>query len=274
MLSGKHILAGIGVVAAGAVLYANLAPSGRTDRIAAPGPAVPARAAGFSTPSPVAIQKDLGGLIASVRPAVVLVSAHPGVADAPHTGVQLLDPFPVHARWVGSGVIVDPSGYVLTCRHSVGEAETVRVRLFRGGRNTFLARRIASDPMSDLVLLKLPLGASLPFAPLGDSSRVRAGDLVLALGSPFGLAETVTQGIVSTGRRTLRLPDGRGLEVIQTDAAINQGNCGGPLVDIHGRVIGINLAIYSTDAAFTGIGFAVPSNTARNFIHRAVTGRI
>jgi S1-C subfamily serine protease len=221
--------------------------------------------------SPSGVQDSLRTVVTAVRPAVVNISAHPRAAGKPQRpGVQLLDPFPVRTAWVGSGLIVDPAGYVLSCRQVTGDAEVVRVTLFRSGKNTFLARRVATDPVTGLVLLKLPFGGDLPYAVLGDSSRVRTGDLVIALGSPFGLSETVTQGIVSASRRTVTVEGRQVPSLIQTDAAIDQGNSGGPLVDIHAEVIGVNIAIYSTGSTFSGIGFAVPSNQARAFLQRAI----
>jgi len=221
--------------------------------------------------TPGAIQQGLGAVVAAVRPAVVKISAH--TEQAAHrspVGMQFLDPFPMGDQWIGSGVIMHPDGYILSSRQVTGDATTVRVKLFRSGNNTFLAHRIATDPATDLTLLKLPFGKNLPHAVMADSSKVRTGDIVLALGSPFGLAETVTQGIVSTSSRTVLVEGRQFNDVIQTDAAINKGNSGGPLVNIGAEVIGVNIAIYSTDASFAGIGFAIPSNQASAFMQRAL----
>jgi len=217
------------------------------------------------------VQDGLRTIVATVRPAVVRISA-PELENDPRmrSGAQLLDPFPTGNGWVGSGIIIDPSGLILSCRHATGDAEVVQVTLFRSGPRTFIARRLATDPATGLVLLKLPFGGDLPFATLGDSSHLRTGDLVIALGSPFGLAESVTQGIVSATARKISVEGQFFSGLVQTDAAINQGNCGGPLVDINADVVGVNLAIYSTDSAFSGIGFAIPSDQARAFIARTV----
>jgi len=221
--------------------------------------------------APLAVQEGLDAVVAAVRPAVVQISAHPDAVGHPvQPGMQFLDPFPDRNGWVGSGVIVDPSGYILTSRQVVGDAQVVRVTLFRGGENSFLARRVATDPGTDLVLLQLPFGGSLPHALLGDSSRVRTGNIVIAMGSPFGLSETVTQGIVSAHRQTLYVEGRRFDDVIQTDASINKGNSGGPLIDIRAEVIGVNIAVYSTDSTFSGVGFAIASNRARAFLEHAV----
>ena len=218
------------------------------------------------------IQDGLGQVVSTVRPAVVNISARNEAAGMrPRAGMQLLEPFPSRTGWVGSGVIVDPSGLVLTNRQVAGDAGELQVSLFRGGRNSFTATRVATDVRSDLVLLRLPIGGNLPFAPLGNSSGVSTGDIVVALGSSFGLAETVTHGIVSANRREVVIGNRRYADVIQTDASINQGNCGGPLVNIKAEVIGLNMAIYSTDSSFSGIGFAISSNQAREFVARAAT---
>jgi S1-C subfamily serine protease len=261
------VIGSLGIVVGGAILYAKQEPSQAQVRI----PRVQTR---VKAVNPAAIQTGLGQLVAAVRPATVKIASHADPVGRPNQrGLKLLDPYPTRTAQVGSGVIVDPAGLILSSHQVTGGAEMVRVTLFRGGNNTFVARRVASDPRTGLVLLKLPFSGNLPYARLGDSSRVRTGDLVIALGSPFGLAETVTHGIVSTSRRTVSLQGRTYLDVIQTDAAVNQGNCGGPLVSTSGEVIGLNVAFYSTDSTFSGIGFAIPSNQARAFIQRSLGRR-
>ena len=219
--------------------------------------------------SPSALESGFGTIVTNIRPSVVSIHAQPEFNQPGRPGMQILGPFPGQRGWVGSGIIIDPSGYILSTRQVIGNADRVRVQLFRAGNNHLTASRVATDKATDLVLLKTPFAANLPHAHLGDSTRVRTGDIVLAVGSPFGLAETVTHGIVSANRK-IGIREGEfSVEVIQTDAPINQGNCGGPLVDIHAQVIGINMAIYSTDTTFSGIGFAVASNRARDFISTA-----
>jgi S1-C subfamily serine protease len=221
--------------------------------------------------SPVDIQQGLSALVASVRPSVVKISFSSEMArNQNHVGMQFLDPFYSGSNWIGSGLIVHPEGYVLTSRQVVGDIQSAQVNLFRVGNRSLFARRIASDRQSDLALLKITEGNNYPFAILEDSSLVRTGDLVVALGSPFGLSETVTHGIVSAKKRNLSVGNRSFADVIQTDAAINRGNAGGPLVNIRARVIGINIAIFSTDTTFAGIGFAISSNQARTFIDQTL----
>lgn len=158
----------------------------------------------------------------------------------------------------GSGVIVAPDGYALTNHHVVAGATAIEAELADG--RTLLADVVGTDPATDLALLKVASSGSFPHALLGDSNRVRVGDFVLAVGSPFGLARTVTLGIVSALGRTLPGGAGRRIEgVIQTDALLNPGNSGGPLVDARGEVMGINTAV---QLGAQGICFAVPANTA------------
>ena len=174
-------------------------------------------------------------------------------------------------RGLGSGVIVSADGYVLTNDHVVAGADDIRVTL--ADRREVKARLVGTDPKTDLAVLKLP-GASYPVVALADSSRVEVAQVVLALGNPFGLSQTVTQGIVSAvGRADLGITDYE--DFIQTDAPINPGNSGGALVDARGALIGINTAIFSQTGGYQGIGFAVPVNMARQVLDQLVKrGRV
>ncbi len=163
-------------------------------------------------------------------------------------------------RSLGSGVIIDRTGYIVTNYHVVRGAEGITVRLIDG--REFKANVVGRDPKTDLSLIKITSpAADLPAIPLGDSDKMRVGDWVLAVGNPFGLAHTVTQGIISATGRVIGT--GPYDNFLQTDAPVNPGNSGGPLVNLHGEVVGITTAIVATGQ---GIGFAIPSNVARNVV--------
>jgi len=162
---------------------------------------------------------------------------------------------------VGSGFIVDKAGYILTNEHVIDEASRIIVSLQSGEEYT--AKVIGIDKETDLAVLKIEAGRDLPFIKLGDSDRARIGDWVLAIGSPFGLAQTVTAGIISQTKRETPYAS-QFQKFIQTDAAINRGNSGGPLVNMDGEVIGINSQIATSTGDYNGIGFALPSNEAAN----------
>ncbi len=156
----------------------------------------------------------------------------------------------------GSGVIVSPDGYVLTNNHVASAANQITVKL--SDRREFPARRIGTDPKIDLALIKIE-AQNLPYATLGDSSKLEPGEWVIALGSPFGLEHSMSAGIVSALGRKF----GANNNYIQTDASINPGNSGGPLVNMNGEVIGINTSILSRGGGSEGVGFSIPSNTAK-----------
>lgn len=172
---------------------------------------------------------------------------------------------------LGSGVIVSEDGYILTNNHVVENADEIKVAVSPDDRE-FDAEVIGRDPKSDIAVLKIK-GESLPAITLGDSDAIMVGDLALAVGNPFGIGQTVTMGMVSaTGRASMGLDYE---DFIQTDAAINPGNSGGALVDINGRLIGINTAILSRSGGNNGIGFAVPVNMARAIMESLVEhGRV
>jgi len=171
---------------------------------------------------------------------------------------------------IGSGVIATKDGYILTNNHVVDGADEVKVAL-QDGRE-FTAKVIGRDPKSDVAVIKIE-GDNLPAVPMADSAKVEVGDVVLAVGNPFGIGQTVTTGIVSaTGRANMGLDYE---DFIQTDAAINPGNSGGALVDAEGRLIGINTAILSRSGGNQGIGFAIPVNMARDVMTSLVKdGRV
>ena len=178
---------------------------------------------------------------------------------------------PVRERSLGSGVIVDAKGYIITNRHVVEKADRIRVRFEDDAPGVqHDAKVIATDQETDLAVIKVDVDHPLPAAKMGNSDGMQVGDWVLAIGSPFGQAGTVTAGIVSAKGRDI-VP-GRQFQVfLQTDAAINPGNSGGPLVNMNGEVIGINTAILSETNAYAGIGFALPSKTVVE-VYNQLTG--
>jgi len=169
---------------------------------------------------------------------------------------------------LGSGVIVHPGGYILTNNHVIKGADEIKVIL--SDKREFKGRVIGTDPKTDLAVIKID-SDNLPVLELGDSDALRTGELVLAVGNPFGLNQTVTSGIVSaTGRANVGIADYE--DFIQTDAPINPGNSGGALVNIRGELIGINTAIFSTTGGYQGIGFAIPSNMAKAVMDNLIKG--
>lgn len=208
-------------------------------------------------------------LAKKVTPAVVNINTRQVIA-----GRVLEDPFggffggngtvrepDRQAQSLGSGVIVSANGVIVTNNHVVKDATTITVTL--NDRRRFAAKLIGTDPDTDLAVLKISAPAPLPVVPWADSDKAQVGDIVLAIGSPFGLSATVTQGILSAkDRRDLDLSLIE--DFLQTDAAINPGNSGGALIDINGNLVGINSAILSKSGGNQGIGLAIPSKIVRN----------
>jgi serine protease Do len=233
-----------------------------------------------STTSPEKLSVSFAEVAKIVEPAVVNidtkgkmpeVTAKGTAPTPPEDSDDILDFFrrqlprrPTSA--VGSGFIVDKSGYILTNAHVIEDASRITVRLESG--EEFVAQVIGTDEETDLAVLKIDTGKDLPFVKLGDSENARVGDWVLAIGSPFGLARTVTAGIISQTKR--ETPQASAFQkFIQTDAAINRGNSGGPLVNMNGEVIGVNSQIATSTGDYNGIGFALPSNEAA-FVYRQI----
>jgi len=168
------------------------------------------------------------------------------------------------AQAQGSGFVIDSDGHIVTNEHVVDNADSVSVRFWNG--NTYKASVVGSDQSTDLAVIKVDAPQSVlhPLT-LGDSSKVKVGDAVVAIGSPFGLEETLTGGIVSAVHRQMQAPNNFTInDSIQTDAAINHGNSGGPLLDSSGDVVGVNAQIAGQTGANVGIGFAIPSNTVKS----------
>ena len=184
-----------------------------------------------------------------------------------------MDPVPVEGA--GSGFVIDPRGYILTNFHVVQEAQSIEVVL--GDQSRYPAKYIGADQRNDVALIKIePKDKKLIALPLGDSSVLQVGQKVLAIGNPFGFQSTLTTGVVSALGRTVQTSQTTFIdEAIQTDASINRGNSGGPLINTHGEVIGINSAIYTPSGTAAGIGFAIPINTAKEIAHDLITdGRV
>jgi serine protease Do len=171
-------------------------------------------------------------------------------------------PAPEQATGLGSGFIIDPSGYVVTNNHVIDGASKVTIRL--DDESVYPAEVIGTDPQTDLALLKIDAGRPLPALELGDSNSAQVGDWVMAVGNPFGLGGTVTAGIISARGRNIQA--GPYDDFLQVDASINRGNSGGPLFSLDGSVIGVNTAIYSPNGGSVGIGFAIPSDMVKSVV--------
>ncbi len=221
------------------------------------------------------VQADHAGYAAAARraaPSVVSITALKAPQRAPddpwsrfffrHGAPQEMQP----QRGLGSGVIVAPEGYLLTNNHVIDGADEIQVQLVDGRQAT--AKLIGTDPESDVAVLRIELDR-LPAITFGDVGRLQVGDIVLAIGNPFAVGQTVTSGIVSAlGRNRLGINTYENF--IQTDAAINPGNSGGALVDVNGNLVGINTAIYSRSGGNLGIGFAIPADGARQIMESLI----
>ncbi|WP_159590010.1 DegQ family serine endoprotease [Chelativorans xinjiangense] len=223
------------------------------------------------------IQLSFAPLVQETAPAVVNVYASARVeARSPFMGDPFFERFfdfpqmpPRVQSSLGSGVLVDPSGIVVTNHHVIRAADEVKVAL--ADDREFSSEILLQDEELDLAVLKIEAPEAFPAARLGDSEALEVGDLVLAIGNPFGVGQTTTSGIVSALARTLGGVSDFGF-FIQTDAAINPGNSGGALINMGGEVVGINTAIYSRSGGSNGIGFAIPANIVRAVVEAAKSG--
>jgi Do/DeqQ family serine protease len=200
---------------------------------------------------------SVADVAARVTPSVVNVFSE-RTLRSPHSPL-FDDGATLRQRGLGSGVIISADGVILTNSHLVAEADAIKVAL-QDGRQLD-AKLVGADPQTDIAVLRVRSARPLPAIAIADSSKLRTGDLVLAIGNPFGIGQTVTFGIISAvGRANMGITDYE--DFIQTDAAINPGNSGGALVDMQGRLVGINTAIASRSGSYEGIGFAIPINMA------------
>ncbi|MBF0416236.1 MAG: trypsin-like peptidase domain-containing protein [Magnetococcales bacterium] len=236
--------------------------------------------------------QGFAAVVKALMPSVVNISAHndsppmaqsagpkvgpelPQTVKAPAPdGLQFANPYSgVSQESIGSGIVVTEEGHVLTNFHVVENSKNIVVMVYNeAGDKSFFADVVARDNNRDLALLLIEPNNKLKPAPLGNSENAQIGDSVITIGSPFGLNHSVSKGIVSGKRKVVNIGGVLHKGLLQTDAAINRGNSGGPLVDGQGWVIGVNTAIYTTTSAFAGVGFAVPINTAREFLDEWIT---
>jgi S1-C subfamily serine protease len=260
MLRYKPIAVVLAAVAAGcglgAGVYAALDP-GNTQTVIRETAAEPVAATSTTN--------SVNSVYRATRDAVVEITVTGAAEPTPFGGEE-------QQRGQGSGFVIDEEGHVVTNQHVVDDAQSLNVTMRDGSRYT--ATVVGSDPSTDLAVIKVNAPASkLTPLELGDSSAVRVGDAVIAIGSPFGLDGTVTTGIVSALSREVEAPNNFAIDdTIQTDAAINHGNSGGPLLNTRGEVIGVNAQIRSESGGNDGVGFAIPSNTVKEIASRLISG--
>ena len=211
--------------------------------------------------------------VSKVRPATVNISCE-NIRRAPASpgNIQFDDPSLdlSNLGGIGSGIIIAPGGYILTCYHIVSQSTNITVTPFGYEVKRYPARVIAKDEGLNLAVLRINAGYELPAVTLGDSSRMEVADVVLAIGSPFGLEQSVTHGIISDTSRDIMIDGKMYNGMMQTDVAINRGSSGGPLLNINGEVVGINMAIYAPTGVYSGVSFAMPVNKARVLLAKTI----
>lgn len=211
------------------------------------------------------MRESFSSLVNTVKPAVVSISAL-------HLPKQETGNFRSTRSYqeIGSGFFINPKGFILTNYHVIADADEIKITQFIGDHSHFYDAEIAVlYPENDLAILKVNGRGPFPVAIFGNSDKVKVGDWILAIGSPFGLDQSVTSGIISANRQSLFIDGIEYKDLIQTDAMINPGNSGGPLVNLRGEVIGINTAISDSPQITAEIGFAIPSNKAKKLLDNA-----
>ncbi len=233
-----------------------------------------APALAFQAPDSLArLENRIREAVSRARPAAVRVSAlNPGSAPLPPA--MQLEPAAAIApyRSIGSGLVVDSRGYVLTNAHVIGNSPSIRVRLWRNPPVDYAAELFHVSKAQDLAVVRLQGTGPFPVASFGKAGAMHTGDAVIAVGSPYGLEHTVSMGIVSRKLDSLWIDGRQYRDLIQTDAAINQGNSGGPLLDLDGEVVGINTAIYAPRGVFAGVGFAIAADRAAAYLTSVLPG--
>lgn len=252
-------------------------------------PVIPGKSAGY-------LQNSFADVVKKIKPSLVNISAvHIVEIQTPFYHFYFGDPFEdffddffgrskrrripkketekYRYEGTGSGFIVDPKGYVLTNYHVIKNADEIKITTYDDKKYT--AKVVGKDPRTDLAVVKIKSFKKFNALKMGDSSTVEIGNWVIAAGSPFGLNQTYTAGIISAVRQNVHVENNVYMDMIQTDAAINKGNSGGPLVNMKGEVIGINTAIYAPTGVFSGVGFALPINPAKKVLYELIEkGRV
>ncbi len=243
-------------LAIGGAFSASDSPAGAGAGAAATSP--PAAVASAPAAAPARSATDVSALYERVSPGVVSIEVNSARGGG-----------------TGSGFVLDREGYILTNDHVVDGAQAVRVRFADTSAGGVTARVVGLDPSTDLALLKIdPSGLKLTPLKLGSSSQLKVGQSAIAIGSPFGLEGTLTTGVISSLGRTIKAPNNFSIDnVVQTDAAINPGNSGGPLLDAGGNVVGINAQIATSTQSNSGVGFAIPIDTAKQVLAQLKTGQ-
>ena len=211
--------------------------------------------------------EDLGEVVSKARTAIVYITGRRtstrGQSSDP---IIFAPPITQTGDKMGSGIIIDQDGYIITNYHVIAETTDLKIKLFNEPDRTYSCKIIETLPDKDLAIIKINTGYYLPVATIGNSDMQEVAEEVLAIGCPFSLEQSVSHGIISDLKRTVTIEGRKYIDLIQTDAVINSGNSGGALLNMDGEVIGINVAIYAPTRVYCGVGFAIPINQAKLLI--------